>query len=91
MPQVRREALERVLQGYIVVTYTEGGYIVAYPEFGMITIVEVQTREELEELLGRARFRGVRGLCTAGQRLECVDVEVEGRRVLDALYVAEAY
>ena len=90
MPQVRREVLERALQGYLVVIPHEG-YIVVYPEYEMITIVEVQSREELEELLGRARFRGVRGVCTASRRLECTELEVEGRTVLEVLYMAEAY
>ena len=90
MPQLKREAVERILQGYIVIVPQEGGYLVAYPEFEYITITQVASREELEELLGRARFRGVRGVCI-GQRLECTEVEVEGHHVVDALYVAEAY
>ena len=88
---IRREAVERVLQGYLTIVYEREGYIVAYPEFGTIAIEQIPTREELEEWLRRVRFRGVRGLCTVGQRIECVELEVEGHHVVEALYVAEAY
>ena len=92
MPQVKREALERALQGYLAVIPQEHGYIVVFPEYEYVTIIEVPSREELEELLRGRRFRGVRGLCTTiGRRFECYEAEVEGRVLLEALYVLEAY
>ena len=88
---IKREAVERALQGYLAVIPQEHGYIVVFPEYEMITIVEVPSREELEAMLRGRRFRGIRGLCTVGQRVECLEAEVEGRVLLEALYVLEAY